>query len=337
MKRKLLLLSIPFFIGLFLLIFFFFPRLEQEEKKIYQVGALLSGPERLEKIKGLIDGLKDLGMVEGSEYRLYLWDAGNDPEKMKAYAGELDKRGLDLIVTGGAIEAQAFAGQKGGKTPILFMGVADAARLQLIDRYERPGGRFTGLENGHIDLSVKRLQLLKLLLPSTSRVIILYDQRIDASRLSLTQVTQYAKESEIPILPFTLSGEDEVAQLKAFSPKKGDAFLLLPSYYLEEISGRLAQIALDKKVPLFGLYENDVTSGFLLSYGIPYYDQGYQSAHMASALLHGQDPATLPVETPDTVRLLVNPDTEKRLGITFSPAGEAYAERIMPDREKGGE
>ncbi|MBE3555449.1 MAG: hypothetical protein IMW85_10785, partial [Thermicanus sp.] len=176
MKQK---LGLLFFIGLLLLSlfsFFLLPFLFKSpipQGEMYRIGILLSGPERLDKVRGLIEGMRALGFVEGVDYRVILRDSQNDQEKMKEYADELDGMGLDLIVTGGAIETQAFQGKKEGKTPILFMGVADAVQLKLVERYGRPGGRITGLENGHVDLSGKRLQLLKLLLPSVRRVVVL--------------------------------------------------------------------------------------------------------------------------------------------------------------------
>lgn len=340
MKQK---LGLIFFIGLLLLSlfsFFLLPFLFKSpipQGEMYRIGILLSGPERLDKVRGFIEGMRALGFVEGVDYRVILRDSQNDQEKMKEYADELDGMGLDLIVTGGAIETQTFQGKKEGKTPILFMGVADAVQLKLVERYGRPGGRITGLENGHVDLSGKRLQLLKLLLPSVRRVVVLYDKRVDASLLALKKVHEVAERESIPLFPISISNEQQLNRFQDDTFKNGDALLLLPGYYLEEISPRLAEIALKKGLPLFGLYENDVRNGFLLSYGISYYDQGYQCARMASQLLHGQDPSTLPVETPETVKLLVNPETEQALHLIFSPAGEAFVERIRMDREKGGE
>ncbi|TCS82447.1 ABC transporter substrate-binding protein [Tepidibacillus fermentans] len=307
---------------------------QSEAKEQFRIGILLSGPERLEKVKGLKDGLQNLGYIEGMNVTYTIKDAKNNVKLMERYASELDRMNLDVIVAGGAIEAKFFKENKGGKTPVIFLGVANAGQLHLVENYKKPEGRMTGVENGHIELSAKRLELFSMLIPSIQNVIVIYDGQVDASLLSLEQVKKIAKEEGIQITPLSISDTQQLETFKKIPLKKDEGILVLPSFYLEEISPQLSQIGLQKKVPIFGVNINDVKNGFLLSYGVSYYDQGYQCASMVSRILQGQVPRDIPVEKPNTVRLLANSLTEKKLNIHFSKSGSAFIQRIpVTERE----
>ncbi|MFV9511306.1 ABC transporter substrate-binding protein [Tepidibacillus sp. LV47] len=307
---------------------------QSEAKEQFRIGILISGPERLEKVKGLKDGLQNLGYIEEMNVSYIVRNAKNDRNLMKKYASELDAMNLDVIVAGGAIEAKFFKENKQGKTPVIFLGVASAGQLHLVENYKKPDGRMTGVENGHIELSAKRLELFQMLIPSIKKIIVIYDGQIDASLLSLEQVKKVAKEQGIQITPVSVSDTQHLETLKKMNFKNNEGILVLPSFYLEEISSQLSQIALQKKVPIFGVNINDVKNGFLLSYGVSYYDQGFQGASMVSRILQGQSSRDIPVEKPNTVRLLANSLTEKKLNIHFSKSGSAFIQRIpVTERE----
>ena len=300
---------------------------QNEVKEHYQIGILISGPERMEKVKGLKEGLQNLGYIEGMNVSYIVKEAKNDMNLMKRYANELDQLNLDVIVAGGAIEAKFFKENKQGKTPVIFLGVANAGQLDLVDDYKKPNGRMTGVENGHIELSAKRLELFPMLVPSVQKVHVIYDGQVDASLLSLEQVKKSAKDQGIEIHPISISNPKQLEQFKQVQFDKNDGILVLPSFYLEEISPQLSNIAFQKKTPIFGVNINDVKNGFLLSYGVPYYDQGFQCSSMVSRILQGQEPKDIPVEKPNTVRLMANPKTEKELNIHFSKNGSAFIQR----------
>jgi len=294
----------------------------------FHIGILLSGPERMDKVIGLKDGLQNLGYIEGMNVTYIVKDAKNDLKLMEHYSHELDQMNLDVIVAGGAIEAKLLKENKQGKTPVFFLGVASAGKLHLVENYKKPEGRMTGVENGYIELSAKRLELFKMLIPSIQKFTIIYDKRIDVSRLSLEQVKKVAKEQNIQVSPISISDNKNLENLKQMKFGENEGMLVLPSFYLEEVSPQLSQIALQNNIPIFGVNINDVNNGFLLSYGVPFYDQGYQYASMISRILQGQAPKEIPVESSNTVRLLVNPRTERELNIHFSKIGSAFIERI---------
>lgn len=319
----------------FIVLFFIYQYHIFTEKPIssekYRIGVLISGTERLGKVKGLKEGLQELGFIEEMNVTYIIRNADNQLELMEQYAKELDDMDLDVIIAGGAIETKYFKENIDGKTPIVFLGAADAIHLNLVESYQKPNGRITGIENSHVELSEKRLQLFHLLLPEMKRIIVIYDENIEASLLSLQLVKEVAEDLNLPISPVSIKDKNQWEQFTSTPLEKGDGLLLLPSYYLEGISVQLGQFALENQVPIFGVNSNDVEKGFLLSYGVSYYDQGYQGAKITSQILNGTRPEDIPVEKPDTVRLLVNPETEKSLSITFSQVGNAFIHRIQTE------
>ncbi len=296
----------------------------------YKVGILISGTERLVKLEGMKKGLQDLGLVEGIHVEYIVKNSNHNMEQMRSYAIELDEGDYDVIIAGGAIEA-TYLKELRGSTPVVFIGVASVDELELVNNLQRPEGRMTGLDNGHTDLSGKRVQLLKMLLPETRRVIAIYDNNIEASKISLEKVKEVVKELQLKIAPISVSNESQFDALKQVSFSDNDAIVILPSYYLEKMSKEIGQLGIEKKVPIFGVNSNDVTNGILFSYGISYFDQGYQCASMISRILYGQTPTEIPVEKPDHIQLLVNGDTKEIIQVNISSIGQAYAEEI---REK---
>jgi len=314
-----------------MLSYFLFPTIagnREVEDKTYRIGVLISGSERMQKINGLKAGLQNLGYFEGMNVTFVIKDAKNQVSLMKKYAIELDDMDLDAIVAGGAIETRILKDDQTGQTPIAFLGVADAVQLNLVDSYREPNGRITGVENAHVELSGKRLQLFKQLLPELKRIIVVYDEKVEASLLSLENTKKVANDLSINLLPVSVSNKNQLRTLQSMNFKNDDGVIVLPSYYLENISEELGELALKQHVPIFGVNEYDLANGFLLSYGVSYYDQGYQCASMISQIINGVSPSNIPVEKPDTVKLLVNSNTEKQLDISFSQSINAFAERI---------
>jgi len=160
------------------------------------------------------------------------------------------------------------------------------------------------------------------------RIIVIYDENIEASLLSLDKVKEYALADNIDIYPVSVKDIRQFMSFRTMSFKENDGILVLPSYYLEKISNELAKFALNKKIPIFGVNITDVQNGFLLSYGVSYYDQGYQGAPMVSQILSGINPEGIPVEKPNSIKLLVNSKTKESLNIQFSKVGNAFVNRL---------
>lgn len=304
-----------------------------DKENPYKIGILMVGKERSEKYEGLQAGLLDLG-YEKEDFHFIVKSAKDDTELLRKQIKELLNEDIDLIVTLGGIETVELKKQieKENRTiPVVFAGVAAPREIGIIDDYRSPGGSFTGINNYHTSLSGKRLELLHDLVPSIERVLVIYDQDVDVSRLSLQKTIEAAEALSIKIIPFNVSNKD-YKDLMERTVQKNDALLILPSFRIESLTKEIVSFSKEYAIPVMGIYEHEVEAGYLASYGSSFFDQGYHSSRFVSSILQGNSPSQIPTELPDTVRFLINKEVTDKLNIHVSKELIPMAEFI---NEKG--
>lgn len=290
-----------------------------EKENTYQIGVLLTGDSRLEKFRGLEQGLYELGYEKGT-FQFNVYNSQDDLDELEILAKEAVRNQPDILVALGAIEALTIkdAMEKQGVTiPVVFAGIAAPKELGLIEDYRNPGGLFTGVDNNHLNLSAKRLEMLINLVPRIERVIVLYDRELDVSVMSLDRVKEAAKELDIPIVSFHTMGEPDLFKTLEKTVKSTDGLLILPSFHIEALSKEITEFALEHSLPSMGIFEENMQYGFLAGYGVPFYEQGFQSARLVSLILQGADPAIISVELPDQVKFLINDSVRKQIGASL--------------------
>lgn len=280
----------------------------------YKIGVLMTGENRLIKLDGMKSGLENLGyQLETIEF--IVEDAGDDEEQLDELAQNLLKENLDLVVSFGALETQVMErNMEKLQTfiPTVFVGIAGPYELGLINEYKSPGSYFTGVNNFHMNLSSKRLEMFTELVPSMERVYVIYSGGIDISEMSLEIVRTAAAKMNVDIIEVDLNRAGALQQLEIQLTDK-DGILTLPSYQVELFAEEISALALRKKVPTMGIYDYEVEAGYLFSYGSMFFDQGYQAARHVSSILQGNDPSDLPVELPDSIRFILNEEVRKTL------------------------
>lgn len=302
-----------------------------------KIGVLMVGEERHEKYMGLQEGLVELGYLE-EDFRFTVKDANDNPSLLKKKIDELLEEQPDVIVTLGSIETSELKKvieERHLDIPVIFAGIASPKETGIIDDYRSPGGNITGINNDHTSLSSKRLEMFHDLVPSIERVLVLYDQNVEVSRLSLERTMEAGKLLAIHTVPFNVASPNFISILDDYIQKE-DALFILPSFRTEGLINEIVGVSKKHKIPVMGLFEHEVESGYLASYGTSFYDQGYQAARFVSSILQGNSPSQLPVELPDTVRFLVNREVLEELGLKMNPELMYIAEFIQ-EGEKGDE
>lgn len=298
-----------------------------------KVGVLITSDVRLQKLSGLRDGLRDLGLAEGRDFVFEIRNARNDREKLDSLAEDLAALQPDVIVAGGYIEAAAvkrLTVQR--KIPVVFMGVASSVAGGLVSSLRNPGGNLTGIDNYHAELTGKRLEFLVRLLPGTKRVLVLYDPEVVPGPASLSSAREAARKLRVELREVAVTSEKELlAAVSRASRRDTDAILLLSSFMIESSTKALAPLAMERRLPVMGVNEGEAAAGYFASYGASFYNQGLQAARLVLKVLHGQDPAAIPVETSDLVQLAVNLDTARKLKVNPSPSGLGLADVIIGD------
>lgn len=291
-----------------------------------RIAVLISDDVRIHKAEGLQAGLAELGYANA---QVTVFSAGGDRSALPEKAREALASHPDVVVAGGGVEAISLKAEASPNVPVVMMGVASTVRAGLVESLVSPGCNLTGLDNQHAELSAKRLELLTKLLPSTRKVLLLYDPQVVPGVHALEVTVDAARRLGISVEPLTVSSLDKLlAELRMLRPGEFDAALLLPGYVLESGARQVTAELERLRIPAMGPLDLEGEGGLLAAYGVAMRDQGVQSARFVVKVLHGEKPANIPVETPDNPVLLVDTRVAERMGLALSPVGMAFARVI---------
>jgi putative ABC transport system substrate-binding protein len=295
---------------------------QQSLNKIPLVGVLWhagSAEEEDVYLSVLVKAFNDLGYVGGKNIRLDQRFPAEKPERFQELGQELvaaHPAVLIAITSFGAVTLKKLT----SSIPIVFVFVPDPLGFGLVNSLARPGGNATGPSLMAVDLSGKRLELLKQVVPSLSRVALLTDPKTDPSRERTIKNHQAAAEA----LGITLWNEDiagpedvepvfaKIAQDRADGVVRGTSGGLFFN-----LRGRIGAAALAHKLPVMAYIAEEVPSGYLMSYGQDLPDFVHRAVAYVDKILKGANPADLPVEQPTKFKLVLNLKTANALGLGF--------------------
>ncbi len=304
----------------------------------YHLAILASGQSRLIKAQSLEQGLRDRGYVPGGNLFITIYNAENHGERLSELTQQAIASHPDLLVTLGGIETQAAKKEVGDSgLPIVFIGVADTVDWGVVESFRHPGHHMTGIDNGYIEITSKRLEYLTLLLPQARRVLALYSTDIVPSRAALAEAKWAAPYLGLTLVPHAI---DSAADLESFAeelqPGDADAILITPSYTLENaLVTTLLPAAARAGIPIVGLNEDVVAAGGLAAYGASFQSMGYQAARLVDKVLHGVPPDNIPVEFPDKPEFTVNREVITALNLDINPETICLADHILPEMSAG--
>ena len=279
--------------------------------------------------EGFRDGLKELGFSESSGVAFDVRAAHGDPSRLPELAAELIKQSPDLLYC--AAGPDALACQKATRTiPIVFTQAGDPVKLGLVRSLARPGGNITGVGSMRAELSGKRLELFKEVVPVLRRALITHDSREAEERDAVASARTAAGRLGIEVLErpvtATLDIEPGLALLK---PGGADGILIVQSGLNLNIPGRSLEVATSNKIPTMYPASFWAKFGALASYRPDQYLQGRQAARLAVRILSGTPPAELPVELPDRIEFIVNLKTARALRIDVPQPVLARVDRVV--------
>jgi putative tryptophan/tyrosine transport system substrate-binding protein len=280
-------------------------------------------------------GLRELRWSEGRNLTIGLfWATGLD--NMEGVARELLESNPDVIVAQ-EFTVLAFRSVKTTK-PVVFGFSGDPLDINLVQSWARPGGNFTGMSYLALELVGKRLGLLKEWLPQTRRIAVLARPQHPGEHLELNASEEAARKFgiELSYFPYTsrsvlpardLSELD--AAFRAIIQDRCDALVVFPDSAMYEISDRIAQFALQAKMPSVSGWSSFANRGLLMTYG-PNVRELYRSlAGYVDRILRGTAPADLPVQAPTTLYLAINLKTAKALALEVPPTLLARADEVI--------
>lgn len=306
-------------------------RAQQPAGRVYRVGYLVisSREHQLHLSNAFEEGLRSLGYRVGENVIIKYRFADGQMERLPALAREL--LDVDIIVTGANPNTIA-AMQATSTIPIVMTNGTDPVGAGLVTSLARPGRNVTGLSQDTGDeLIIKRLELLKEVLPSLSRVGVLWNPHFKSNRDLLLSVTQAIKRLGITVVPAEARGPDVLEEAFATMAKdKLQAFVVLGvDAVLFNYRDRLAELALKVGLPSAAGFKEMAQAGLLLTYGADARDLFRRSAVFVDKIIKGANPAELPVEQPTKFELVVNLKTARALGLTVPPSVLARADEVI--------
>jgi putative tryptophan/tyrosine transport system substrate-binding protein len=294
---------------------------QQAQGKVVRVGVLWPGasaprPPRLEAFR---EGLRESGYVEGQNVATDLRHA-EGRERLRDLATELVRLRVDAITTFGDLGLQ-IAQRTTSTIPIVAL-VDD-----FVGSFARPVGNITGVSILAPELSVKRLELLKEILPRVSRVASLSDP---ATGTQVKSMEAAARSLGMQLQFLEVRGRDDLARaFQAAKKERAEALHVLSLPLLASLYPTIIGLAAETRLPATYQWKEHVEAGGLLSYGPSLAGVWRQTALVVGKILKGTKPANLPVEQPNKFELVINLKTAKALGLTIPSSLLARADQVI--------
>ena len=306
----------------------------QQAAKVARVGYLSPNLAASPHLRdALLQGLRDLGYVEGRNVVIEYRDAEGKLERLPALAAELVALKVDVIFVGAGTRVTLAAMQATKTIPIVFTGVGDPVESGLVTSLARPGRNVTGLSSLGPELVGKRLELLKQAVPGVDRVAVLWlpgalGERTDKDMLTGADVAARALGVRLQFVE--ARGPDEFARaFSDMSSARAGALTVLPSNRFLREHRRLVDLAAENRLPAVYTSREFVDAGGLMSYGANTADLHRRAATYVDKILKGAKPGDLPVEQPTKFELIINLKTANALGLTIPQPVLGRADEVI--------
>lgn len=300
-----------------------------QEGKVRKVGVILQGGSWYAMVDGLRAGLRDLGLVEGKQFVLDVRDTRGDLKAVEEAARSLEKEKVDLICTL-ATSVSVAAKRATVKVPIIFMTGTNPVTVKLVESIPHPGGRLTGVQFRATDLTGKRLELLRQIVPSLRRVVTFYDPKNPSAIESAKEAREAARNLGLELIERHVASVAELqTATQAFRANEADAVIAVSDAMVDSHIQSVIDMAVARRLPTMLYDPGAVVKGGLATYSADYVEVGRLSAKYVQRVLGGTNPADLPVEGTDKLSFVVNMKTAKRIGLAIPESVLARADKII--------
>jgi putative tryptophan/tyrosine transport system substrate-binding protein len=286
-------------------------------------------PESRKRLFALLQGLQQLGWVEGRNLRVDIrWAAGN-VDATRKYAAELTALAPDIILAAGSLAAGPLL-QATRTIPIVFTHVPDPVGAGFIDSMARPGGNATGFTSFDYGLSVKWLELLKEIAPQVTRVGVIRDPNLTAGIGQWGAIQGAAPAAGVEVVPVNVRDAAEIERAVAAFARLGNGGLIVTASGLAVVHRDLIiALAARHKLPAVFWQRFFVADGGLISYGDDVIEHYRLAAGYIDRVLKGEKPGDLPVQLSTKLELVINLKAAKSLGLDVPDALLARADEVI--------
>jgi putative tryptophan/tyrosine transport system substrate-binding protein len=304
----------------------------QQTGKVPRIG-FLSGRDSKTPgpyIEAFRQGLRDMGYIEGKSILVEYRYAEGKLDRVPRLLAELVQLKVDVLVAGFTVGIRE--AKEATKTiPIVMVATFDPVASGIIDSLARPGGNITGIATLLRELSGKRLELLKEVIPRISRVGILWDANAPGPTISFKEYEAAARVLQLPIqsLEARAPNLDFERALQAGTKARINALIAITNPVLTPYAKQIADLAIKNRLPLMCERNDYVEAGGLISYAANDAESYGRAAVYVDKILKGAKPAELPVEQPTKFELVINLKTAKQISLTIPPNVVARADKVI--------
>ncbi len=302
---------------------------EAQQSKLYRVGVLIPGDAWHEIVDGLKLGLKQLGLEEGKRFVLTIKDWGGDPKLAEAAAKQFEQEKVDLIYTsstGSTLNAKRATTD----IPVVFCVGTDPVAVGIVESFAAPAGRLTGVYYRDTELTQKRLEILKELVPKVRKVVTLYNPRTTVAIESSKLAREAAPTMGLRLFERHYGTPEELhALILGLKTEEADAFFAVADPEVDNQSRLIIDTANNRRLPTSFARQSFVLNGGFSSYSVSFREVGRLSAKYVQRVLSGIHPKDIPVEGVDKIELVINLKTAKQIGLTIPPNVLARADRVI--------
>jgi putative tryptophan/tyrosine transport system substrate-binding protein len=302
---------------------------QQLRTKVPRIGFLLDGAEPSFHKEGFLRGMRALGYVDGENIAIeYRWAEGRY-ERLPVLAAELVGLNIDVIVALSTVAARP-AKEATRAIPIVFVS-GDPVGTGLVDSLARPGGNLTGLATVSPELSTKRLEVIKEVVPKVSRVAVIWNPDGPSGALSFKEIESAAGAMGMKVQSLGVRGPKPLLEAAFNDAKKQNASALLTvgNVLIRDHRTEIVGLAVKNRLPAIYDSREFTEVGGLMSYGVNIADLFRRAATYVDKILKGAKPADLPVQQPTKFELVINLITAKQIGLTIPPNVLARADRVI--------
>ena len=303
----------------------------QQPMKIPRIGYLSAASLSAisERVEAFRQGLRELGYVEGKNIVIEWQSAEGNLDRLPALAAELVRLKVDVIVTSASTQTPV-AKAATSTIPIFMAQDGDPVAAGFVASLARPGGNITGLSTLSPEVSGKRLELLKEIIPKLSRVAVFGSSNNPGNTQSLKEIEVAAGAFELQLQFLDVLGPENIETVfQAASHGRADAVLVLAGPVFFSHRRRVVDVTVKSRLPATYPRQEFVEAGGLVTYSVNITDLHRRAAIYIDRILKGAKPADLPVEQPSKFELIINLKGAKQIGLTIPPHVIARADRVI--------
>ena len=300
----------------------------QQAGKVYRIGVLETIPAALNaaKLDALRKGLRDLGYVEGRNLIIEYRSADGRAERFPDLAFELVRLKVDLIVTRGTPAAKA-AKSATGTIPVVMAAMGEP--LAVVASLARPGGNITGVTTFSIELTGKRVEVLKELVPRLARVALLHNMGNPVAPPEWEETKTAARFLNVEAVLLDVRSQEDLGRAFELAVRAHVDSIVIGIDGLTQMHQQtIVDLVARNRLPAVYPDRAFVDGGGLIAYAVNYPDLYFRSAGTIDKIFKGAKPADLPIEQPAKFDLVINLRTARTLGLTIPASLRVQAELI---------